>query len=190
MNQLEEFLSGRRRGEAQARAATVKGPVGDGTGDYACVDNATGEVVRASVAASGVTFAKRFPVVLTRNDDGTVAKTGGLVIQQNRAIAAKGTIYSHPSSSEADYATAAVVMINPESASFVATQTQTIVIYGTGLADAVLDYGTADLTDASAPVMTPTRITLSVVCGGLPALGSFDLTVAGVVFSNFFTITT
>lgn len=194
MHPTEELLAGRQRRQIQTRAASIWEAVGDGSGDYRCLLD-TGLLVRASVEAAGVTFQKYTPVMLTRTDDGTLATSSGWIIKANRPFTALGSAFALPTSGDLTHPGAAIEMIDLPALAFFRGDTYGFSVYGVGLENIVLStssadtYGTADLTDAAVPIVTPTRMTFSIHADVAAAYGAFDLTLGDLVFPRFFLIT-
>jgi hypothetical protein len=206
MHPLQSLLNRRARSQSQTINAVIDSAVGDGTGDYYVVRADSGQRVRASVSASGVTFAKRTPVLLLRPDDGTIASRSAYIILENRTFTAKGTAFAPPVIDADHLAGAAVVMLSPSPFSIARGSTATLSIYGAGLfgPNGIIDYdGTVLLflavTPSGSTLSIPAvisagaglvQLTVSALSGGGGGVaGRYDLTVGDITYLDFFTVT-
>ena len=188
---FEALLTGRERKRKPIWPATIVEPVGDGTGDYKCEIDETGEVVRASVTAPGVVFAKRTSVILHRLDDGTTANGAArwLIAYENRPLNVYGVGRSHPTRGEEVNAGSAVLLLDPETLSVALGGFAGFSIHGVGLQDAVVDTNGFPTVILSEAARSDTRIDMLYSALLLGTRGQYDLTVDGITYPKFFTAT-
>jgi hypothetical protein len=189
---LGSLLDGQTRRRKQIWPATIVEPVGDGTGDYECLLDETGDVVRASVNAPGATFLKRTSVILHRLDDGTMANGAvrWVIAYENRPLTVYGTGRPAPTFGDEDNSGSDVTLVNPDTV--VATLGGggvNFTINGVGLLGAVVSSNggpTVILTELS---RSDTQIVITYSALGAGTRGTYDLTVDARAFPKFFTAT-
>jgi hypothetical protein len=186
---LNELLTGIRRATTENILARVDSAVNDGSGDYNCKRIDTGQIIRASVGQPGVSLTPLQLVTIVRLDASGAARNSGYVISGFPNSSTKGSSNIAPTSETNTRTGASVTLLSPASLIINPNTNQAVLIYGTGLDTVTLDYGSPDLTNNIAPVVTATLITLSIHCAVSPTLGAFDFTIGAKKFLRYFTIT-
>ena len=185
---LERFLSGREKASAQGGIATVKAAITDGSGDYTITLDDTGFDVRASKNDPTLSLSIGQSVIYNRVDASGRFRNTGYVIAGFPPSLTKGSSALARTTVNTVKSGAVVTLISPASLLINPNTNQPVLIYGHGLDTVDLDYGSVDLTDHAAPVITPTLITLSIHAALAAVLGAFDLTVGDQTFLRYFTI--
>lgn len=195
MHPLEAFLSGREIRRATSGIATIAGVVTDGSGDYNIVILETGQTVRASNGNPALTFSVNQTVLYAKADASGRYKNTGYTILGFPPALTRGS--SDIASSSGLVSKTGVSVVTIMSAGSVVTSVTVVRgaaasldLYGSGLDLATIAYGSSELTDQSAPIVTPTHLTLNVKAASGMQPGQYDLTVGGVVFSRFFNVVT
>jgi hypothetical protein len=185
---LERFLSGRERASGPTGIATVVGETTDGSGDYNITLDDTGFTVRASKGQPTLSLSAGQRVLFSRADASGRFRNTGYTILGFPPSVAKGSSALARSNLSTSKTGAVVTMINPASLSIAPNTNQAVQIRGVGLDSVTLSYGSSDLTNNVAPIITPTLITLSIHAAALAVLGGFDLAVGSQIFKRYFTI--
>ncbi len=182
---LERLLRGRRRAEAETILAKVKSKLPDG--DYMCELIDTGFDVRASRGQIHMDLTIGQQVLLGRPESTGRSKNTGYVILGFPPSSAKGSSGS-PSFSETTKKKAATIsFITPDPCTITQGQTVQVDIYGSGFTTAPT-YSTSKLTNAVAPVVTATHITLQVQAANDTIPGDYDLIFEGGIRVGYFQV--
>lgn len=186
MHPLQSLLSRRARSQAQTVNGVIDSAVGDGTGDYYVIRADSGDRIRASVSASGVTFAKRTPVLLLRPDDGTVASRSAYIILENRTFTAKGSAFAMPVIDEDHLTGYAVTSLSPSSLTIVGAGTGTVRIHGVGL-DSIDPLEITSTSGLGVDSITQTPKYIDYVARLFAGSGVADFMVGRYTFPGYFT---
>lgn len=173
---LRNLLDRKARQNAQNINATFVENLGGGWCSVILSD--TGETVRARLATNAPIAAGQSVIVSRPDGSGRSRNTGYTVIQ-----AANSSPDSAPPIEEVTQRVgASITSIDPNPAIMEGGETVAIVVRGIGFTtvpafQTAPSYGSPDLTDDSAPVMTDTQIDLSVIADPAIVPGDYSLTI-------------
>lgn len=189
MKPIARFYSDERRSQAETVTAKVDKPANDQFGNYLCTILATGKQIRAGVSGN-ITAALEAGqiVILGRTDRTGWSKNTGYIILGLAPAWMKGASETPPISEIRPKPGMSVSLITPKPATLRAGGAAvTVEIYGTGFTVAPT-YGSTNIVDNSAAVVTSTKITLSVKANEATTPGVYSLTLGGVTYSDVFSV--
>lgn len=179
------------RGLFRRMAAMFRGTVvaDAGGGDFTVRLDDTQGLVTATPLFAGAQLKAGQKVLISRTDSMGRGLGGGYSIHGSAPSVSKGTSGARDLSDDEERGGATISLIEPASLTLEAGgASATITIYGTGLADIVPTYGHAEITDASAQVVTDTQITLDVEASITCPLSTQSLTIGEVEVPNYFSV--